>query len=164
MRRLVPGGLPLASTVALVVASLLLALALWAALHLRAAPATTPTDLSLALARPLPPPEPPDSAREVTLASDPFSPDRELPGDEPAEAAPLTGDDAPAMPFVRLVGTVVRGPRSFAICQLGPEAPRIVHLGEKLGDLTLISLEQGRAVFRATNGTRLELSLSQPGT
>jgi hypothetical protein len=37
-----------------------------------------------------------------------------------------------------------------------------VHVGERLGELTLIILEQGRAVFQTPRGARLELALAQP--
>ena len=61
---------------------------------------------------------------------------------------------------VHLLGTVIRASGSFALCQLPADIPRIVHVGERLGELTLISLEQGRAVFQAPRGARLELVLS----
>ena len=61
---------------------------------------------------------------------------------------------------VRLLGTIIRTSGSFALCQLPADVPRIVHVGERLGDLTLISLEQGRVVFQAPKGARLELFLS----
>lgn len=110
---------------------------------------------------------PPDGA-EGELVSDPFSLDHSLPGDAAAtdDAAPAAdgADSAPAA-AVRLLGTVVRGTSGgFALCQLAADAPRVVHVGERLGGLVLVTLEQGRAVFRAPNGTRLELSLSTPGT
>ena len=167
MRRRVPGLLPLASMIALGGATLLLVAALWSALRIDPLPAVghdRPNgELVLAGgARGLRT----DSASSlVALASDPFSPDRRLP-DEPSDDSPAPRDTVPVAPAdtVRLLGTVVRGSSGFAVCQISSDTPRIVHLGERLGGLTLISLEQGRAVFRAPNGTRLELSLSQPGT
>jgi hypothetical protein len=106
-----------------------------------------------------------DTTDALALASDPFSPDRSLPddgaADEPSQAA-----ERPATPAGEptLLGTVVRGSGSFALCQLPSDVPRIVHIGEQLGDMTLISLDQGRAVFRTRTGTQVELTLSKPVT
>jgi hypothetical protein len=161
-----PNGLTLASIGALGVASLLLALAAWKALHLDTLPAVTSsraneevvyTLIAQGAARD-------STSSTVELASDPFSPDRRLRQgvDENLEVL----DAAPPIVAgpMRLLGTVVRDTTGFAICQLATDAPRVVHLGERFGELTLITLEQGRAVFRAANGTRLELSLAKPGT
>lgn len=95
----------------------------------------------------------------AALANDPFRRGREL--SNLAHAAPDTMPPAGVV-AVRLLGTVVRPEASFALCQLSADAPRIVHVGERLGDLKLIQLEQGRAVFQTSRGTRLELSLSNP--
>ena len=161
MRRAAPSGLPLLSHVALGAASVLLLLALGSALRAPAPVGVAPAGAP-ALVSPLPE-APPGDAPEVALASDPFSPDRLLP-DDAAEEPPVVVDaDAPARPAVRLLGTVVRGAGGFALCQLSLEPPRIVRVGERLGELTLITLEQGRVVFRAPDGARLELSLSHPG-
>jgi hypothetical protein len=166
MKRRVPEGLELVSTIALVGASLLLAVALGGALRVAPAPGVAPASPMLTLASARPASQSPADSTAVELASDPFSPDRALPAEavQPEESAPV--DSTPANPVgaVRLLGTVVRGAGGFALCQLPADVPRVVHVGERLGELTLISLEQGRAVFRAPNGTRLELSLSTPGT
>ena len=61
---------------------------------------------------------------------------------------------------IRLLGTVVRASGSFALCQLPADVPRIVHVGDRLGELTLVLLEQGHVVFQAPKGARLELLLS----
>lgn len=99
------------------------------------------------------------------LASDPFSADRLLPEADVPDA-PTADDASPPQPAVpmRLLGTVVRGDRGFAVCQLGNEPPQMVHVGERFGVLTLLGLQQGRAVFRAPDGSRIELSLSKPET
>ena len=166
MRRRAPGGLPLVSTVALTVASLLFAASLWRALR-TAPPASiesSPRSAAPALDDVLAGTQR-DSSSPLTLASDPFNPDRALPGDAEQDV-PAPADAALSAPAaeIRLLGTIVRGSTPFALCQLSSDAPRIVHVGERLGDLTLISLDQGRATFRARTGTQVELSLSKPGS
>jgi hypothetical protein len=166
MRRRAPDGAFIASTASLTVAALLFAAALWSALRIDPPPsiAPSPPGAMLALDGVLPGTQR-DSASGATLASDPFNADRTLPGEADGDvaAAPDSAASAPAAE-VRLLGTVVRGSNPFALCQLPTDAPRIVHVGEKLGDFTLVSLDQGRATFRARTGAQVELSLSKPGS
>jgi hypothetical protein len=69
---------------------------------------------------------------------------------------------APEM--VRLVGTVVLpADRSFAIYQLPSQAPRTLRVGESVGGLRLEAITPGAAIFRAADGTRIELKLPRPG-
>ena len=157
-----------ASTVALAVAALLFTGALWSALRIDPPPSIEPSPPGAVLALDgvlSPPGTQRDSASSATLTSDPFNPDRTLPGEADGEVA-AAPDSAAAVPpsEVRLLGTVVRGSSPFALCQLSTDAPRIVHVGERLGDFTLVSLDQGRATFRARTGAQVELSLSKPGS
>jgi len=100
--------------------------------------------------------------RTAELTRDPFRAGGRLPNElARAAAAPETALPV-SIAAVGLLGTVVHSGRGFALCQLPGDVPRIVHLGEKLGDLTLIALEQGRAVFQAPRGARLELTLTKP--
>ena len=165
MKRRLPNGMQLASTTALVVAALLFAGALWSALRIDPPPGVVPSPPGavLALDGLLPPGTLRDSAASAMLASDPFNPERSLP--DRAEESVAT-DSTPSVPAmtVTLLGTVVRGSSPFALCQLPSDVPRIVHVGEKVGDLTLVSLDQGRAMFRARTGAQVELSLSRPGS
>jgi len=96
------------------------------------------------------------------LPNDPFRPGRLLPNAIAAAAARPDTVMSVSVVAIRLLGTVVRPVGSFALCQLPSDMPRIVHIGERLGELTLIVLEQGHVVFQTSKGTRLELSLSQP--
>lgn len=166
MKRRLPDGLPLASWITLGAASLLFAGGLSSALHVPPLPDATEGAGSAILALDgLVPDARPDHRAPIALASDPFNTDRSLPDDaEPEAVAPA--DDVPpaAAGEVRLLGTVVRGNSPFALCQLTSDVPRIVHVGEQVGDLTLISLDQGRAIFRARNGKQVELSLAKSGT
>lgn len=160
MRRRLPRGWPLASW------TVLIASALFAVNALRQTATIDPLPLPTA---PVPNGYAPPPAALATapspttpLANDPFRPGRLLPD---AIAAAAVAPDT-VMPVsavaIRLLGTVVRPTGGFALCQLPSDVPRIVHIGERLGELTLIVLEQGRVVFEAPKGARLELSLSQP--
>lgn len=102
------------------------------------------------------------SAPLLPLPSDPFRPGRQLPTEIAAAAAKPDTVMPVSLVAIRLLGTVIRPSGSFALCQLPSDVPRMVHIGDHLGELTLIVLEQGRVVFQAPKGARLELSLSQP--
>lgn len=95
---------------------------------------------------------------EASAATDPFSPDRGAPaGDDGAS------DDAaaPGAAAVRLLGTVVLPGGGIAICQLPGSAPRLVHVGERIGDLTLTGVRQGEASFRRGAGAPVLVSLGR---
>lgn len=168
MRRRLPHGLPLVAATALAAATLLCGAALWSALRIEPLPSTQPStmDATLTLAG-----APRDAilatpARSgAALANDPFSPGRRLHA-EPREMKAVSRAATPVVQpvTVRLLGTVMRGGSGFAVCQLASDPPRTVRVGETLGELTLITLDQGRAIFRSANGTRVELSLTPPGT
>ena len=97
----------------------------------------------------------------AALTRDPFRAGGRLPNELAAAAAPETALPV-SVAAVGLLGTVVRPGGGFALCQLPGDVPRIVHLGEKLGELTLIALEQGRVVFQAPRGAHLEVTLTKP--
>lgn len=104
------------------------------------------------------------AAQDDTLPDDPFDADRGgvvTQAGEPAPAAPIA---APADQMIALVGTVVRADGgSVAVCQLGNQPPRVLHVGERIGALTLLEVEQGRAAFRDTTGARVSLRIITPG-
>lgn len=165
MRRRLPSALSLASLAALVIASLVFALTVVTSLSRADVPASPPhrSTAALTLAGAAIGGTAGDPASEIVLAADPFDPDRSPPGSADDPPTP-SGDTTPATPIatIRLLGTVVRGSGSFAICQLQAETPRIVHVGEEFANRVLLSIDQGRAVFRDRDGTRLELSLTTP--
>lgn len=159
MKRRLPRGWPLASWIVLALSAALAGSALIAARWLAplpAARASKPNEITLALA---------GGATDVSVAArplpnDPFRPGRQLlDTKERAVIAPSDTLLPVSVANVRLLGTIVRPNDSFAVCQLTTDAPRIVHVGERLGELTLIILEQGRAVFQTPRGARLELAL-----
>lgn len=167
MRSRLPRGLPLYANATLAVATLLLGVALWSALRVAPLPPVTPSSQagSLVLAGSSRDAIVATSASTRALTSDPFSPGRRLrPEPSVTRAVSQVATPAPAPPTVRLLGTVMRGGSGFAVCQVANDPPRTVRVGETLGELTLITLDQGRATFRSANGTRVELSLTPPGT
>lgn len=106
-----------------------------------------------------PPPAPP-ALSVAAVEQDPFRPERRRPSERfrlPGERAPDAGAAQPAPAAIRLIGTAVIGAGGFAMCQRGVEAPKLVRVGEKFGDLTLRTVHQGRAIFRAADGTSVEL-------
>jgi len=112
-----------------------------------------------------------DAVRAVER--DPFHPARRAPaaryllpeeGDAPARAA--SGPAAPGQ--VRLIGTVVSGPGGgFVMGQIGREPPKVLRIGDVLGNLTLRTIERGQADFSQPDGTIVTLRIpgapSDPG-
>lgn len=111
------------------------------------------------------PPGPRAPTVDVELDNDPFDPERRLPGDY--EVVEYVAAEPPAMgaELVRLLGTVVLPDGGgFAVYQLPSEVPRTVRIGETIGTMTLVGVSPGQAVFRARDGSRVELHLTTPGT
>lgn len=117
----------------------------------------------------------PAEALVAALESGPFHPERRrpagrfrLPGDEaPVAEAPPPAEAEPTAPpaQVQLIGTAVApGGKSFAMVQLGSEPAKLVRIGEKVGDLTLKQVEQGRAVFLSAAGARVEVNANKAGS
>lgn len=100
------------------------------------------------------------------VAADPFSPDRSAPDVKYRIGRAPSGPEmtAPIPMLVRLLGTVVSPDgQSFAMCQLGTDAPRSVHVGQTVGTLKLQSVSQGSAVFTDATGTRVTLRVPTGG-
>lgn len=110
-------------------------------------------------------PTPPARLR-AAIAANPFRSDREpapvafqLPG-----AAPVKSEGVPEVQLV-LVGTAVLPEgRSFAMCRLGGDPPKVVHVGEQVGTFVLKSVDQGRAIFQAAHGGTLEVRVQKAGS
>lgn len=103
-------------------------------------------------------------------ANNPFHPERrrggtyQLPGrtDDPRTvaiaAAPTNGD-------VRLLGTAVGGTGAdFVVCAVGREAPRIVRVGARCGQLLLQTVARGSATFTDPAGERVDLEVPKAGS
>lgn len=85
-----------------------------------------------------------------------------LPGE--ASIVAKVPSDQPSGPF-QLIGTaVIAGGRGFAMCQQGGEPPRLVRIGERIGELKLEHVTQGRAIFADASGRRTELRVPKVGS
>ena len=95
--------------------------------------------------------------RLVALA--PFSPSRSAAPDVDAVGA------VQAVPqgAMRRIGTVTGGDSPFAVCQLGAERPRRLHVGDTLGGWALQRVSPGAATFIDAARARHELRISSPG-
>lgn len=96
---------------------------------------------------------------EAALAHDPFAPSRTPPGkrytlpwEAEAEKAP-----EPAKPVVLGTAIALDG-RSFAICQLGDDRARTVHVGDRLGPYQVRSIARGHVVFQTSSGSTLDVA------
>jgi hypothetical protein len=111
----------------------------------------------------------PSASLAAAVEGDPFHPERRRPAERfrlPGEAGPsdtLAAADGAAS--LRLLGTAVLAEgRGFAMYQAGAETPRLVRVGETVGELTLKRVEQGRAVFRTRAGRAVELRVPKAGS
>jgi hypothetical protein len=96
---------------------------------------------------------------------DPFSPVRAAPEVRyRIGAVEAVVARAPALPPVRLLGTIVRPTgRSFAMCQVGEGPARVVYPGDRIGALRLESVSQGSAEFIDDEGARVVLRVPGNG-
>jgi hypothetical protein len=102
---------------------------------------------------------------EAAVQADLFSPERSapsvryrIPGEEGDEAAPK---EAPVLPVV--LGTAVADPiHSFATVQLGESHTLIMHVGDKIGEYTVQTIERGRVVFTTAAKKKLEITELKP--
>lgn len=107
-----------------------------------------------------------DGEIAATISADLFAPDRTAPS-IPYRIARVTAGVAPAV-FVQpvvVIGTVINANgRSFAMCQVGAEGPRVVYVGQRIGTLTLVSVGQGSAVFTNETGARVVINALKAGS
>jgi hypothetical protein len=102
----------------------------------------------------------------AAVDKDPFHPERRRPDQPfrlPDEGAPPPGAPAEIV-GPRLIGTGVAPGGGFAICQLPGGPARLIHVGEKLGNLTLHSVEPGRATFTTASGDSVVVRVPRTGS
>ena len=114
------------------------------------------------------PVDPPAVNVPAAVAQGLFSPDRtapearyRMPGEAAAAAKPAA--EKPAEPLV--LGTAIAADgTSFATVQL--QSPRLVmmHVGDKIGDYVVKSIERGKVVFTTAAGKPLEVLALKPGS
>jgi hypothetical protein len=90
----------------------------------------------------------------------PFDPLGAPPQVASATVVPLA---APPVAKPRLVGTVAGGAESFVVLAMPEGTIKVVHVGERAGDLKLRSVTAGGAVFDDINGERVTLRAPIPG-
>jgi len=107
----------------------------------------------------------PTDIRE-TVAHDVFAADRQAPGvryrapgDDDVAAKQQVG--APSRPVV--LGTAVSDAApAFAVAQVGSDRPSIVHVGEKVGTYTVLTIDRSHVVFVAPSGEKFDIQPSTP--
>lgn len=98
----------------------------------------------------------------------PFHPERRRPGERfrlPGEGdSAAIGAEKVQPAALMLIGTAVLPEgRGFAMCRWGGDTPKLVRIGERIGDVTLREVKRGVAVFTSATGERLELKVQRAG-
>ncbi|HXT15696.1 MAG TPA: hypothetical protein VN706_08705 [Gemmatimonadaceae bacterium] len=112
-------------------------------------------------------PSPPPADIQAAVDNDLFASDRSAPDTPYRMPGESTEDDKvaaePAKPFV--LGTAVGNDgRNFATLQLGTESPKLVVVGDKIGEWVVKGISRGKVVLLSSTGTRAELTVTKPGT
>jgi hypothetical protein len=102
-------------------------------------------------------------------ANDIFQPDRtalayryRMPG-EPDPAG--SGEPIAEAAKPTVLGTVLSTDGAhFATCQLPGGRPTLVHVGDRLGDYTVVTIERSKVVFKTANGALLEVTAIRQGS
>lgn len=101
----------------------------------------------------------------AAVAKDPFHPGRRRPAVRfrlPSDARIAAPEPAPG---VRVVGTAATaGGGGFAMCAWAGGPPRIVRIGERVGEWTLSKVTPGAAEFRAPTGTTVVVRVAKAGS
>jgi hypothetical protein len=102
---------------------------------------------------------------ESAVENDLFASDRSAPASPyrmPGEADPNAKPRVePMKPFVLGTAVATDG-HHFATLQLGDAAPKLVRVGDKIGEWVVKSIERGKVVLVSTEGTRAELVAPRP--
>jgi hypothetical protein len=112
-------------------------------------------------------PRPPANI-QTAVENDLFASDRSAPESPyrmPGENS--ASDDRPVAEPMKpnVLGTVVATDgHNFATLQLGDSSPKLVHVGDKIGEWTVKGIARGRVVLMSDGGSRAELTVSKPGT
>lgn len=155
------------ATAALALALLMLAWSAWNALRIEGVPDRALTDSSGVATRAGDGPHDFYTFTQVlgAVAKDPFHPGRRRPGQRfqvPDDVAGVR--PAAATVQVELIGTAVTPGGGFAMCATSGGPPRIVRVGERLGDWTLNRVTQGAAEFAKPDGAIVVLRIAKAGS
>jgi hypothetical protein len=102
----------------------------------------------------------------AAVENDLFSEDRSAPSAPyrmPGESSP---DDTPKVQPVKpiVLGTAVATDgRHFATVQIGDARPTLVHVGDRIGEWVVRSIERGKVAFVSVDGARIEVTVPKPG-
>lgn len=101
----------------------------------------------------------------AAVNKDPFHPERRRPARRLHAAG---GNEAVAAVadrglVIQVVGTAVSANGGFAMCAWGGEPPRIVRIGERVGDWTLRAVTPGAAQFTSSNGASVVVKIAKAG-
>jgi hypothetical protein len=102
----------------------------------------------------------------AALDKDPFHPQRRRPARR--LQAPVDGNFVPAVAqqglMVQVIGTAVAADGSgFAMCAWGGAPPRIVRIGERIGEWTLRAVTPGAAEFTSATGATTVVRIAKAG-
>jgi hypothetical protein len=103
---------------------------------------------------------------QAAVENDLFSSDRSapsvpyrMPGEDTPDDKPTVQPDKPVV-----LGTAVATDgRHFATVQLGDARPTLVHVGDKIGEWVVRSIERGKIVLVNAGGTRADVTVPKPG-
>jgi len=103
----------------------------------------------------------------VAVEKDPFQVARHRPSQRFRAAADVANAPAPEAntpPPVELIGTAVSADGGFAVCAVSGAPPRIVRVGQRVGDWTLSRVTKGAAEFATPSGTTVVIRIARAGT
>jgi hypothetical protein len=101
----------------------------------------------------------------VAVEKDPFAPDRTAPANRYRAPGEESDDDSPKTPAVEpvVLGTAASDPtHAFATIQLADSHATIMHVGDKIGQYTVKSIERGHVVFTTPSGRKLDIPELKP--
>jgi len=103
---------------------------------------------------------------EAAVENDLFAADRSA----PSVAYRMPGESRDDKPVVvpmkpTMLGTITGSDgRNFATLQLGDSSPKLVTVGDKIGEWVVKGISRGKVVLLSNAGARAELTANNPGT
>ena len=148
-----------AALAALAASAVLVAWALVRALRVEPLPTVPATRLAMGSMSSVG--ERPRAVIQDAIDKDIFSPDRAAPAARyrmPGEPDPRSRTAAPEPPKPVVLGTAVSPDgRNFATVVVSDSAPRMVRVGDRIGDYLVKSIERGRVAFVTAAGRRVDV-------
>jgi hypothetical protein len=101
----------------------------------------------------------------AAVERDPFAADRSAPANRYRAPGEESDDDSPKAPAVEpvVLGTAASdATHAFATIQLADSHATIMHVGDKIGQYTVKSIERGHVVFTTPSGKKLDIPELKP--